>query len=55
MDEKGFLISPSYSLVLCIQVGGGWEEQPHIQRVVPAQAQEGLEKLFHVEGQEGLQ
>ena len=35
--------------------GGGWEEQPHIQRVVAAQAQEGLEKLFHVEGQEGLQ
>ena len=33
--------------------GGGWEEQPHIQRVVAAQAQEGLEKLFHVEGQEG--
>ena len=28
--------------------GGGWEEQPHIQG-----AQEGLEELSHVEGQEG--
>ena len=33
--------------------GGGWEEQPHVQ--VAARAQEGLEELSHVEGQEGRQ
>ena len=33
--------------------GGGREEQPHIQGAVAAQAQEGLEELSHVEGQEG--
>ena len=33
--------------------GGGWEEQPHIQGEVAAQAQEGLEKPSHAEGQEG--
>ena len=32
---------------------GGWEEQPHVQGVVAARAQEGLEELFHVEFQEG--
>ena len=30
--------------------GGGWEEQPH---AVAVRAQEGLEELSHVEGQEG--
>ena len=33
--------------------GGGWEEQPSVQGAVAAQAQEGLEELSHVEGQEG--
>ena len=33
--------------------GGGWEEQPHAQGVVAVRAQEGLEELSHVEGQEG--
>ena len=33
--------------------GGGWEEQPHIQGAVAARAQEGLEDLSHMEGQEG--
>ena len=33
--------------------GGGWEEQPHVQGTVAAWAQEGLEELFHIEGQEG--
>ena len=32
--------------------GGGWEEQPHVQGAVAAWAQEGLEELFHVQGQE---
>ena len=32
--------------------GSGWEEQPHVQGVVAAWAQEGLEELSHVEGQE---
>ena len=33
--------------------GCGWEDQPHVQGAVAAPAQEGLEKLFHIEGQEG--
>ena len=33
--------------------GGGREDQPHIQGAVAALAQEGLEELPHVEGQEG--
>ena len=33
--------------------GGGWEELPHVQGAVAAWAQEGLEELSHVEGQEG--
>ena len=32
--------------------GGGQEEQPHLQGAVATQA-EGLEELFHVQGQEG--
>ena len=33
--------------------GGGLKELPHVQGVVAAQAQEGLEELSHAEGQEG--
>ena len=33
--------------------GGGLEDQPHIQGAMAAWAQEGLEELSHVEGQEG--
>ena len=33
--------------------GGGQEEQPHLQGAVAARAQEGLEELLHVQGQEG--
>ena len=32
--------------------GDGQEEPPHVQGAVAAQAQEGLEELSHVEGQE---
>ena len=32
---------------------GGREEQPHVQGAVAVQAQEGLEELSHVEGQDG--
>ena len=35
--------------------GGGWEEQPHVQRAVVAWVQEGREELLHVQGQEGRQ
>ena len=35
--------------------GSGQEEQPHVQGAVAVQAQEGLEELFHVQGQEGWQ
>ena len=34
--------------------GSGWEDQPHVQGAMAAQAQEGLEELSHVEGKEGL-
>ena len=33
--------------------GGGREEQPQVQGAVAARAQEGLEELFHVQGQKG--
>ena len=33
--------------------GSGREDQTHVQGAVAAQAQKGLEELFHVEGQEG--
>ena len=33
----------------------GWEDQSHVQGAIAAPAQEGLEELSHVEGQEGLQ
>ena len=33
--------------------GGGREDQPHVQGALAAQAQEGLEELSHMEGQEG--
>ena len=32
--------------------GGGQEEQPHVQGAVAVWAQESLEQLSHVEGQE---
>ena len=32
--------------------GGGWEDQPHIQGVVAARVQKGLEELSNIEGQE---
>ena len=32
--------------------GSGLEDQPHVQGAVAARAQEGLEELSHVEGQE---
>ena len=35
--------------------GGGREDQPYIQGAVAAQAQEVLEELSHIEGQEGWQ
>ena len=33
--------------------GGGREDQPNIQGALAVGAQEGLEELSHVEGQEG--
>ena len=33
--------------------GGSQEEQPHLQGAVPARVQEGLEELFHIQGQKG--
>ena len=31
---------------------GGQEDQPHVQGAMAARAQEGLEELSHIEGQE---
>ena len=36
-------------------MGGGWEELPCIRGAVAVWAQEGLEELFHVQGQGGRQ
>ena len=33
--------------------GGSQEKQPHVQGVVTAYEQEGLEELFHVQGRVG--
>ena len=33
--------------------GSGREEPPHVQGAVAACAQEGLEELLHIQGQEG--
>ena len=33
--------------------GGGREDQPHVQGAMAVQAQEGLEELSHIVGQEG--
>ena len=33
--------------------GSGWEELPHVQGAMAAWAQEDLEELLHVQGQEG--
>ena len=35
--------------------GSGREDEPHIQGAVAVRAQEGLEEVSHVEGQEGRQ
>ena len=35
--------------------GGSREEQPQVQGAVAVWAQEGLEELLHVQGQEGQQ
>ena len=35
--------------------GGSGEDQPHVQGAMAAWAQEGLEELSHIEGQEGRQ
>ena len=32
--------------------GGGQEDQPHVQGVVAARAQEGREELLHIQGQD---
>ena len=53
-------ISPGCSLEgmmlkLKLQYFGGWEEPSHVQGAVAAWAQEDLEELLHVQGQEGRQ
>ena len=35
--------------------GSSQEEQPHLQGAVAVRAQEGLEELFHIQGQKGRQ
>ena len=60
-DLKGILLDFSSSLEIDVKdfetigqnKGGSQEDQPRVQGVVASQAQEGLEELSHVEGQEG--
>ena len=49
------VVAESARLQQCRSRGGSWEDQPHIQGAVAAAAPEGLEELFHVQGQEGQQ
>ena len=42
-----------YDQCIFLARSGSQEDQPHVQGAVAAQAQEGLEELSHVEGQEG--
>ena len=39
--------------MLIKDIKSGREDQPHVQGAVAARAQEGLEELSHIEGQEG--
>ena len=47
MPEKSYLMPEARV--------GSQNKQPHVQGVVAARAQEVLEELFHVQGQEGRQ
>ena len=53
MSEVGVAAKRSYPMSEVR--GGSREEQPHVQGVVAAWAQEGLEEPSHIEGQEGQQ
>ena len=53
MSEVRVVAGRSYATVEVR--GGGQEEQPHVQGAVAAWAQEGLEELLHLQGQEGRQ
>ena len=45
--------APERSYPACEVRGGSWEELPHTQGAMVVRAQEGLEELSHVEGQDG--
>ena len=49
--SKGVAAGRSYPMLEAR--GGGREDQPHVQGAVAVRAQENLEELSHVEGQEG--
>ena len=38
-----------------VMLFSGQEDQPHVQGAVAVRAQDGLEELSHIEGQEGQQ
>ena len=60
-DLRGILLDFSSSLEIDVKdfetigqnKGSSQEDQPRVQGAVASQAQEGLEELSHVEGQEG--
>ena len=51
VDHDGYMVA----IVDIMARGSSREDQPHVQGAVAAWAQEGLEELSHVEGQEGWQ
>ena len=51
VDHDGYM----GAIVDIMARGSGREDQPCVQGAVAAWAQEGLEELSHVEGQEGRQ
>ena len=60
-DLRGIPLDFSLSLEIVVKdfetigqnKGGGREDNSHVQGAVASRAQEGLEELSHVEGQEG--
>ena len=51
--KSGAVAGRSYPISTLEARGSGREGLPHVQGAVAAQAQEGLDELSHVEGQEG--
>ena len=51
--RSGAAAKRNYPVPTLVARDSGREELPHVQGAVAAQAQEGLDELSHIEGQEG--